>query len=86
MVIQLGWARGMSKSELRNWLASLSFSEKIKILERLRDRSRAIAAAGLRSGRAYHSDPEASIKEFKRLSNRGNSGGSRFDRDEIHER
>jgi hypothetical protein len=38
----------MSKPELRKKLASLSFSEKIKILEKLRQRSLAIAAAGLR--------------------------------------
>jgi hypothetical protein len=29
-------------------MASLSFSEKIKILEKLRDREKAIAASGLR--------------------------------------
>ena len=34
----------MSKAELRKQLAALSFSEKIKIVEKLRDRSRAIAA------------------------------------------
>jgi len=33
---------------MRTRLASLSFSEKIKILEKLRDRSQAIAASGLR--------------------------------------
>lgn len=33
---------------MRARLASLSFSEKIKILEKLRDRDRAIAASGLR--------------------------------------
>jgi hypothetical protein len=33
---------------MRKKLASLSFSEKIKILEKLRDRSLAIAASGLR--------------------------------------
>jgi hypothetical protein len=38
----------MSKPELRKKLASLSFSEKIKILEKLRRRSLAIAANGLR--------------------------------------
>ncbi len=38
----------MSKPELRAKLASLSFSEKIKILEKLRDRSLVIAASGLR--------------------------------------
>jgi hypothetical protein len=34
--------------ERRKRLASLPFSEKLKILEKLRDRSRAIAAGGLR--------------------------------------
>lgn len=38
----------MSKQETRKPLASLSFSQKIKILKRLRDRSLAIARAGLR--------------------------------------
>ena len=38
----------MGKPELRKELASLSFSEKVKILERLRDRSLAFAAAGPR--------------------------------------
>lgn len=31
-------------------------------------------------------DVERSIAEFKRLSGRGDSGGWRFNRDEIHER
>jgi hypothetical protein len=34
--------------ERRKRLASLPFSEKLKILEKLRDRDRAIAAGGLR--------------------------------------
>jgi hypothetical protein len=38
----------MDKSSMRARLASLSFSEKIKILGKLRDRDRAIAASGLR--------------------------------------
>ena len=38
----------MSKPKLRARLASLSFSEKIKILEKLRERSEVIAASGLR--------------------------------------
>lgn len=38
----------MGKQEMRRQLASLSFSEKLEILERLRDRSVALAAAGLR--------------------------------------
>ena len=38
----------MSKQKMRARQAALSFSEKIKILEKLRDRDRAIAASGLR--------------------------------------
>jgi len=38
----------MSKPKLQARLAALSFSEKIKILEKLRDREKAIVAAGLR--------------------------------------
>jgi len=38
----------MSKPKMRARLASLSFSEKIKILEKLRYRSLALAVAGLR--------------------------------------
>ena len=38
----------MDEKERRKRLASLPFSEKLKILERLRERNRAIAAAGLR--------------------------------------
>lgn len=38
----------MGKDEMRKRLASLSFTEKIKILEKLRDRSRMLAASGLR--------------------------------------
>lgn len=38
----------MDDKERRKRLASLPFSEKLKILEKLRKRSRAIAAAGLR--------------------------------------
>ena len=38
----------MSKLEMRKRLALLSFSEKVQILERLRDRSLAFAASGPR--------------------------------------
>ncbi len=38
----------MSKPKLKARMRSLNFDEKIKILEKLRDRSRAIAASGLR--------------------------------------
>jgi len=38
----------MDKSKMRARLTSLSFSEKIKILEKLRDRDNVIAASGLR--------------------------------------
>ena len=49
----------MSKPEMRKKLASLSFSEKIKMPEKLRDRSLAIAAsrAKLRSAEAGASKP-----------------------------
>lgn len=36
------------KPKLQARMAALSFAEKIKILERLRDREKAIAASGLR--------------------------------------
>ena len=36
------------KPKLQARMAALSFSEKIKILEKLRDREKAIAATGLR--------------------------------------
>lgn len=42
----------MSKDENRQKLASLSFAEKLKILDRLRRRSAAIAASDLREKRA----------------------------------
>jgi hypothetical protein len=38
----------MDKSKMRARLMSLNFSEKIKLLEKLRARDRAIAASGLR--------------------------------------
>jgi hypothetical protein len=42
------------KERMRKRLAALSFTEKIKILEKLRDRERAIAAAGLRKKATKH--------------------------------
>ena len=45
---QISRRSSMSKKETRKRLASLSFSEKVKILEKLRDRSLALAACGLR--------------------------------------
>lgn len=38
----------LKKEEMRERLKSLSFTEKIKILEKLRDRSLTLAASGLR--------------------------------------
>lgn len=38
----------MSKQEMRRRLAALSFSEKVKILEKLRDRSVALGRSGFR--------------------------------------
>jgi hypothetical protein len=51
----------MSKQEMRKRLAALSFSEKVKILEKLRDRSLALAASGLRQ----KSEEDASKKADK---------------------
>ena len=39
---------GMSKPKLQARMSALSFSEKIKVLEKLRDREKAIAGSGLR--------------------------------------
>jgi len=50
----------MSKEEMRKRLAPLSFSEKIKILEKLRDRSLALAASGLRQKPGAHKEADAS--------------------------
>jgi hypothetical protein len=46
----------MSKQEMRKRLAALSFSEKVKILEKLRDRSLAFAASGRRKKLAESGD------------------------------
>jgi hypothetical protein len=55
----------MSKEEWRAQLAALSFTEKVRILEKLRDRSLAIASAGLRTpenyaAQSFGSEPESS--------------------------
>ena len=42
-------------------MASLSFSEKIRILEKLRDRSLAIAASGLRRPQRTPKSPDTSL-------------------------
>ena len=55
----------MSKPKLRARMASLSFSDKIKILEKLRDRDKAIAASGLRRKPGQVSGCEAS-KDFSK--------------------
>jgi hypothetical protein len=47
------------KQAMRKRLAALSFTEKIKILEKLRDRDRAIAAAGLRGSGERGANDEA---------------------------
>ena len=52
----------MSKPKLQARLAALSFSEKIKILEKLRDREKAIAASGLRP---KQTNPDGSRKSGK---------------------
>ena len=48
-----------AKERMRKRLAALSFTEKVKILEKLRDRELAIAAAGLRNGAAKDRDKNA---------------------------
>jgi len=60
----------MSKSKMRTRLASLSFSEKIKILEKLPDRSKAIAASGLRhkAEQASRKAPKQAPSNRKRFS------------------
>jgi hypothetical protein len=55
----------MSKKEMRARLAALSFTEKIKILEKLRDRSLAFAASGMR--RKTAENPAQSEDEKQRL-------------------
>jgi len=51
----------MSKKEMRKRLASLTFSEKIKILERLRDRSLTLSRSGLRR-KAAGGDSNKAVK------------------------
>ena len=51
----------MSKQEMRKRLAALTFSEKIRILEKLRDRSLALAASGQR--REATRDSKKVVKE-----------------------
>jgi hypothetical protein len=44
-----------SKRDMRQRLAALPFAEKVKLLEQLRDRSRAIAASGLKRQSSHRS-------------------------------
>lgn len=64
----------MSKQEMRKRLAALSFSEKVKILEKLRDRSLVLAASGLRKAslaRKVYCEHGALTKEIRELGRRG---------------
>lgn len=54
----------MGKPEMRRQLASLSFSKKIEILEKLRDRSVALAAAGLRHRSAHANENSEGALQF----------------------
>jgi hypothetical protein len=45
------------KQQWRKRMAALSFSEKIRILEKLRERSQAIAASGLRKAKPKRKSP-----------------------------
>jgi len=55
-----------SEKERRKRLAALPFSEKLKILEKMRERDRAIAAAGLRKKRDPKPEPTSGEAESKR--------------------
>jgi hypothetical protein len=63
-----------------------------QLVERARKRAAALGKSLNQVIRDYleklagSDDPERSIEEFKRLSGQGDSGGWRFDRDEIHGR
>lgn len=52
-----------NERERRKRLAALPFSEKIKILEKLRERSRVIAASGLRVTAAGREGPSKKAGE-----------------------
>lgn len=54
----------MSNQGMRKRLSSLSFSEKVAILEKLRDRSIALAAAGLRGGTCKSAEKQKDVMQF----------------------
>ena len=54
-----------AKEEMRKRLKSLSFTEKIKILEMLRDRSLLLAASGLRASRSGGGPGQSARKREK---------------------
>ena len=54
-----------AKEEMRKRLKSLSFTEKIKILEMLRDRSLLLAASGLRASRSGGAPDQSAGKREK---------------------
>lgn len=60
--------------ERRMRLASLPFAEKLKILEKLRDRDRAIAASGLRKAKVHR--PAEQRGENRASSDAGMGEGS----------
>jgi len=51
------------KNEIRKHLSSLTFTEKIRILEKLRDRSLMLAASGLRPKGLSQREANASTKK-----------------------
>ncbi len=55
----------MGNPEMRKQLASLNFSEKVEILEKLRDRSLAFAAAGPRDHRVDRAGGFCSCSEWE---------------------
>ena len=55
----------MSKEHMRKRLASLSFSEKIEILEKLRDRSLAICSQRTQTEKANHAGNRQQVDSYR---------------------
>jgi len=54
-----------AREEIRKRLKELSFAEKIKILEKLRDRSLLLARSGLRASRSADLPEQPALKKDK---------------------
>jgi hypothetical protein len=74
----------MSKREMRKRLAALSFSEKVKILEKLRDRSLALARSGLRQ-KAAGGDSDKPSKGMRSKSLSSSCGAGALGQESLRE-